>query len=479
MFILIYFAMKILIKNTYKLLLLLICGLSLFFSSCEKLIDVDVPVNQLTTSDIYADSLTAQATVNGMYSVMYNTTGGGTVTASAFGTFLNNYPAKSADELYWTITPDDEFTTNSLLPTSGNVNTLWVNPYLTIYQANKVIEGVSGSALSQTLKTQLIGEAKFVRAYCYYTLINLFGAVPLVTTTNVQANLVLPRTAIQDVYAVIVQDLKDAQSTLAKDYSWSANLRTRANSWAATALLARVYLYQKQYAMAEAESTKVISQTAMFTLPSLSGIFLRASTEIIWAFNTNQFGYPFIARALLPSSSGEPSQPVTTELNNAFEKDPVLRRPEYIDDRYAEWIRTSPGGLFYAAKYKTSTVVNTELAVVLRLAEQYLIRAEARAQLDNLSGCIEDINKIRTRAGLRPTPATLKPDLLLAIEHERQVELCLEYGHRWFDLKRTNRAEAVLKSIPGKVWTPTDELYPIPNQQITNNSNLEQNEGYK
>lgn len=471
--------MKFLNIKINKSLFFLICGLSLLFSSCEKLIDVDVPVNQLTTSDIYADSATAQATVNGMYSVMYNTTSGGTVTASTFGTFLNNYPAKSADELYWIITPDDEFTTNSLLPTSANVNTLWVNPYSSIYQANKVIEGVGGSALSATLKTQLIGEAKFIRAYCYYTLVNLFGAVPLVTTTNVQTNLGLPRAPVQEVYALIVQDLKDAQARLAKDYSWSANLRTRANSWAATALLARVYLYQKEYSLAEAEATKVISQTALFTLPALNGIFLRSSTETIWAFNTNQFGYPFIARALLPSSSGEPSQAVTPELNAAFEKDPVLRRPEYIDDRYAEWIRTSPGGLFYATKYKTSTVVNTELAVVLRLAEQYLIRAEARAQQDNLSGCIEDINRIRTRAGLRPTPATLKADLLLAVEHERQVELCLEYGHRWFDLKRTNRAEAVLKPIPGKVWEATDELYPIPNQQITNNSNLEQNKGYK
>lgn len=466
-------------KNIYKILstsfFLVLIGMML--SGCEKLIEVDVPVNQLTSDAIYADSVTAQATVNGMYSVMYNTTGGGTITASTFGTFVINSPARSADESYWPNSPNDDLVNNSLIPSSANITTLWNNPYQTIYQANKIIESMEASGLSTTLKKQLTGEAKFIRAYCYYTLVNFFGDVPLVISTDVQSNLSLARSPVNEVYAQVITDLKEAQASLASDYSWSAGLRTRANRWAATALLARVYLYQKEYAQAEAEASKVIANQQSFSLPALSQVFLKASSETIWAFNTNQFGYPFIARALLPSSNGEPSQPLTPNLVASFERDAL--RPDYEDDRYAAWVKTSPGGRAYSVKYTSNAAgVSTEFAVVLRLAEQYLIRAEARVQQNNLSGAITDINVIRTRAGLRNTPAATKDALLLAIEHERQIELCMEYGHRWFDLKRTGRATAVLAPIKGSNWQETDVLYPIPEAQITNNTNLRQNPGY-
>lgn len=454
------------------LLALLMIGLN----GCEKLIEVGVPVNQLTSSNVYTDSVTAQATVNGMYSVMYNTTGGGNVTASTFGTFVINCPARSADESYFPDSPDD-FESNSLDPTNINSNSIWVSSYLSVYHANKIIEGMENSDLSATLKRQLIGEAKFIRAYCYYTLVNFFGDVPLVTKTDVQTNISMPRTPSDQVYALIIQDLKDAQSSLARDYSWSAGLRTRANYWSATAMLARVYLYQKEYALAETESSKVIANSTLFTMPTLSTTFLKASTETIWAFNTNQFGYPFITRAFLTGSTGEPGQPVTAQLVAAFERD--LTRPEFEDDRFTAWLRRSPGGRYYSVKYQSSTAgANTEFAVVLRLAEQYLIRAEARIQQDKLTDGISDLNVVRTRAGLRGTPSTGKANLLLAVEHERQVELNMEFGHRWFDLKRTGRATAVLGPIKGQNWQSTDQLYPIPTVQITSNTNLTQNPGY-
>lgn len=469
--------MKKKIKNIKIIATTVLLGiLMVVLNGCEKLIEVDVPVNQLTSSNVYTDSVTAQATVNGMYSVMYNTTGGGNVTASTFGTFVINCPARSADESYFPNSPDD-FESNSLDPTNINSNSIWVSSYLSIYHANKIIEGMGNSALSATLKKQLIGEAKFIRAYCYYTLVNFFGDVPLITTTNVQTNMSMPRTPSAQVYALMVQDLKDAQSSLARDYSWSAGLRTRANYWAATAMLARVYLYQKQYDLAETEASKVIANTTLFTMPTLSTALLKASTETIWAFNTNQFGYPFITRAFLTGSSGEPGQPVTPQLVAAFERDPV--RPDYEDDRFTAWLRRSPGGLYYSVKYLSTTAgANTEFAVILRLAEQYLIRAEARIQQDKLTDGIRDINVVRTRAGLRGTPATDKLNLLLAVEHERQIELQMEYGHRWFDLKRTGRATAVLGALKGQNWQETDQLYPIPAVQITNNTNLSQNLGY-
>lgn len=85
---------------------------------------------------------------------------------------------------------------------------------------------------------------------------------------------------------------------------------------------------------------------------------------------------------------------------------------------------------------------------------------------------------IRNRAGLNNTTAVDVSSLLSAIEHERRVELFAEWGHRWFDLKRWNRASSVLNSVKSPNWQSTDVLYPIPFAQIQANTFLSQNEGY-
>jgi hypothetical protein len=114
------------------------------------------------------------------------------------------------------------------------------------------------------------------------------------------------------------------------------------------------------------------------------------------------------------------------------------------------------------------------------LAEQYLIRAEARAQQGtNLTGAASDLNVLRTRAGLTNTTASTQTDLLTAVAQERRIELMAEWGHRWFDLKRTGKAVSVLSSISNKQpWSNNQLVYPIPTLEITNDHNLVQNSGY-
>jgi hypothetical protein len=134
---------------------------------------------------------------------------------------------------------------------------------------------------------------------------------------------------------------------------------------------------------------------------------------------------------------------------------------------------------YYPYKYKiVSNATISEYSMVLRLAEQYLIRAEARVQ-NNLPGAIGDLNVLRARASLPALSTTLSPaQVTTAIEHERQVELFTEFGHRWLDLKRTGRADAVLGQLKGANWQPTDVLYPLPLTEIQTNQNLTQNPGY-
>ena len=150
--------------------------------------------------------------------------------------------------------------------------------------------------------------------------------------------------------------------------------------------------------------------------------------------------------------------------------------------RKLAWVQSenfSGQTIYYPYKYKiNSGPPITEFYVVLRLAEQYLIRAESRANVDDIEGAQNDLNAIRNRAGLSNTTAIDKTSLLKAIEHERQIELFAEWGNRWFDLKRTGRANTVLGSLKPSTWQATDTLWPIPNSQILLNPSLKQNAGY-
>ena len=131
-------------------------------------------------------------------------------------------------------------------------------------------------------------------------------------------------------------------------------------------------------------------------------------------------------------------------------------------------------------KYKIGLGAGTsqEYSIVFRMAEQYLIRAEARTMLGDLAGAQADINKIRNRAGLIATSAFSEAELLKAIRQERQVELFTEFGHRFFDLKRWGLLDEILNGIkPG--WNETDRVLPLPEKELLVNPNLQpQNAGY-
>ncbi|WP_394334799.1 RagB/SusD family nutrient uptake outer membrane protein [Niastella vici] len=117
------------------------------------------------------------------------------------------------------------------------------------------------------------------------------------------------------------------------------------------------------------------------------------------------------------------------------------------------------------------------MSIVFRAAEIYLIRAEARAQQNNLTGAAADLNVIRSRAGLPATTATTPTEYLDAIFRERKFELFTEWGHRWFDLIRTGNANTVLGALK-PTWRPTAALFPIVTQVLLSNPQLTQNPGY-
>jgi hypothetical protein len=437
---------------------------------CKKLVTVAPPIDSISNEAAFADSNTAVATVNGLYAYMAANT-------NYFGSFgFTLYTGLSSDELYNTSssTEFDPFTTNSLLSTTGDLDNIWSIGYKTLYQANNCIEGLTNTkSLSFSNKNQLLGEVKFIRAFCYFYLSNLFGDIPLPATTNYQANASLPRVSIDSVSRQIIADLQDAEKLLSDDYV--TNGKSRANKYAADAFLAKVFLYLGDWADAENYADKVIN-SGTYSLETLENVFLSGSNETILqldvsgvniGYNTYE-GFQFIP----VSATRKPRYALTPSLLSAFEPG---------DHRMQSWISKSKVGgqdYFYPFKYKVRTASDfTEYPIYFRLAEQYLIRAEARAHQNKSQDAIDDLNTIRTRAGLAGATVNNEAALLLAIEHERQVELFAELGSRWFDLKRTKRANDVLK-VEKPSWVTTDTLYPIPLTEIQLNPALTQNEGY-
>jgi hypothetical protein len=492
----------------------LFTAIVLGMGSCKKLVDVGKPVSTITTEDAFTTNAKANSTVAGIYSQMMNNNG--SMYFSNGG--MTIYAGLSSDELTnfsGTVNPQDyQFYTNTLLATSPTPGSLfWTPAYKNIYNANAVMEGIAASTatgLGDSVRKELTGEAKFIRAFNYFYLTNLFGDVPMPLVTDFNQTSLLKRLPQADVYKQIVQDLTAAQSLLPGDYSVGGGERVRVNKWAATALLARVYLYQQDWANAETQANAIIANSQYSLAPVLTNVFNKNSTEAIWQLQQNNTYKPYNATwegtNFIPTfrwsslaASDQAGILLGFSIYAAYVIPPYYFSPGYInnfepgDKRKTLWTDSTPSPAiapyngkvyYYPVKYTVQLGLTggpiTQYYMMLRLAEQYLIRAEARAQQGtNLSGAAADLNALRSRAGLANTTAANKTDLLTAVMHERQTELFAEWGHRWLDLKRTGKAGSVLGAIATKQpWSDNQLLYPIPLLDLTNDPNLVQNNGY-
>jgi starch-binding outer membrane protein, SusD/RagB family len=461
--------------------------------ACKKLVEIKAPVTSINADNVYSTDATAISVLTGLYSSINNGQGSsfsGIQSISIFG-------GLSADELtlYDGMSRQNyiSYFKNALVSNAiesyGTEH--WTYIYNLLFKCNAAIEGVSNStSLSPIVKQQLLGEAKFMRAFSYFYLVNLYGDVPLALTTDHVVNSTLSRTSANIVYQQIISDLVEAQGLLTEDYpdvslTKSSAERVRPTKWSATALLSRVYLFNGEWAKAESEASKLIDNGTLFELNSnLENVFLNAGSgnkEAIWQLQPVREGWNTEdARVLIiPSSGPSDNTPVylSSFLLASFEP-ADLRRSTWIDSVIIDTVT-----YFYPAKYKINTPNNpvTEYTMMLRLAEQFLIRAEARAQQDKITESQNDLNAIRARAGLANITVSEKDLLVDAVLAERQRELFTEYGHRWLDLKRTNRIETVMAGVAtakGGTWQSYQVLYPISYSDIQKNANLSQNPGY-
>lgn len=446
-------------------------GILLLFS-CEQFVEIDAPNDQLTGDVIYNDASTVTAALTNIYAHLRDdgiTNGQLNGMGNLFGLYSDDL------DLYSTALRQIQgFHLSSLEASNSNVSNLWKNSYKLIYASNAIIEGVvKTSKLKEADKNQFLGEAYFIRGFLHFYLVNLFGDIPFIETTDYKTNSKVSRIPIENVYKKIIADLVQSKSLLKESYIGSE--KARPNKWVVSALLARLYLYKKEWQKALEESTAIISNGGYTLEADITKVFLKTSPETLWQFSSAASGYNTYEGFTFIFNSGPPR---TVALTNG-----LIQSFKPTDLRLANWTKTITKGSnlwYHAYKYKQRgpTSSSKEYSVMFRLAEQYLIRAEAKVKLGDLPGAVQDINIIRSRAGLVGTTATSSDDLLNAVLEERRHELFTELGHRWFDLKRTGKASSYLPLVKSN-WKSTAILLPIPESELLLNPNLKpQNNGY-
>ncbi|MCJ7630013.1 MAG: RagB/SusD family nutrient uptake outer membrane protein [Longimicrobiales bacterium] len=375
------------------------------------------------------------------------------------------YPDVYADNLDFTGTyqSDREFGLRDVSTSNSGVLPLWADAYDGINRANGVLAAIPEvSDLSSTDATLFEGGARFVRAMHYRRLVEWFGGVPLVLqpSEGVGEESLVARNTQEEVYAQIILDLEAAANLLP-----AARDPGRATKGAANAFLARAYLEDGKYTQARDKATALISDPNYSLVDDFASLFTtKHSAESIYEVhftinNGNSLAFWFFPQEL----GGRWGFSPTEELYNLYGA---------TDARRDASIQVAPStGRRYINKYARLSTGDDDL-ILLRLAEMYLIRAEANARLAAPDATVlADINIVRNRAGATPVSVSGQANLLNAVGDERRLELAFE-GHRFFDLRRLGMAQSKLQISADRL------LLPIPQAERDVNPNLSQNTGY-
>lgn len=376
----------------------------------------------------------------------------------------------------------------------GHLYSFWKSSYAGIYRCNVVINRIADIQMDESLKSKRIGEVKFIRALYYFTLVRLFGDVPhVLKEVSIDESYEYGRKPESEVYAAIIQDLKDASDILPLKDEYSAKDMGRATKGAAQALLAKVYLTLKDYTNAKTYLEMVMGSNKYSLVPNYANIFghlnennIESVFEIQYkggGFGTgsrfvNDFGPRNSAAVVVGIGEGwgrnRPNITMIASYETGDARKDVSVASGYYNAKNT-WV-SEPFTKKYlfpsAQKEKEDADVNY---IILRYADVMLMYAEVLNELNNgpTADAYKMINDIRSRAKLSTLSGLNKNSFFLAVEQERKVELAFE-GHRWFDLIRTGRAIDVLTNfftneMVGYKILPHQTIMPIPQQVIDNN----------
>lgn len=455
-------------SNKYLLKSILIANLNLLLvlnNSCSKLVTVESPSNVIAANDMFSSMLGYESALAGIYTQLqtYQSIGGGG---------LSSYMSLASDELVPSTTSAvfQGFYANTILSSNSVVNTFWFNAYRTIYRCNLILENLDKSTfLSENVKNEFLMRAVFIRCFCYFHLLQLFGDVPLVLGSDYRLNATMKRTPVEDVLEHVISELSATLPYASKVFNKN---RDQPNFYALSVLLAKSYMLSGQYQKARALCLDIYAEGDLYLENDLNKVFLKESKETIFQLSSTVSVAPE-ANLFIPFS--DVSKALFT-FNNSF-----LQVFESNDMRKLSWIRSQDiGGVtyYYPFKYRNlQTIPSTEFGVVFRLADVYLMDLECSLELKDYERAVKFLNKIRRRAGLASLSGLSDKQIGDELKKQRQLEFFTEWGIRWFDLKRWGIIDDVLGEIK-PTWKSTSQLIPIPATELKSNVNLIQNEGY-
>ncbi len=502
---------------------ILLKGLSCFclilgLASCEKFLE-ETPHSFLAPENYYQNADDAFAALVGAYVGLGD--GANTFLARRVH-YLTWFPA---DEAYTpTLAAQRQLDNFSFNADHEDVRNVWTHMYDAINRANIVIGRVATVNMDETLKQQYLAEARFIRGLCYFYGVRLYGGIPLVTqeVTSVEEVADATRASAAEIYAQIIDDL-----TVAAEVLPSANQQGRATKGAAKGLLAKVFLTRASSDVAESTdyqrcadlTAEVIAMPEHQIMPDYQdaiGAANKFNPESLFEWQADriltpvgkqsvfgQFTLPRDIIGLVPEEGQTGESQIVSEIAffNRYDDRDYRKESTFITsgiNRQGEEVNWQQFTFPFPApawKYvdRTATTRNAYAFnanyVVLRLADVYLMRAEA---LNEINGPSDDayamINAIRERArnrdgsGSNGFPENLsgltKDEFRDAVLDERAVELGFE-GHRWFDLVRTKRLVETIKAVhPDYAVSEKHYLFPIPADELIINPNLEQNPGW-
>jgi starch-binding outer membrane protein, SusD/RagB family len=441
-----------------------------FVSGCEKILNVE-PTTSLNSQGVISNKATATGAVRGMYHTLQS--------ASYYGQLVLVWGDLASDNLRHsgTFTTDQEVDANDVLPSNVSMQNVWGQLYYSISTANYILRDVSGvKDMDDSLKNQYRGEAYFVRALAYFNLVRSFGKVPIVETpVSSLSQITLPaRSAVADVYALIESDLDSSMALIPPGFNKlnTADANGQATASAAMALKARVSLFEQKWQDAMDYANQIIESGEFSLATNYSDIFdytRKYNAETIFEVDFTVLNSNALAFWFYPSGyGGRLEYEPTPELVAAY---------NHNDARFlfniGEYQNPGDTTTYYAVGKYNDIASGSDNVIVIRLAEMYLIRAEAALHgATNPSGLspLDDINTIHQRANLLPLATVTLGDVL----NERRLEFAFE-GYRWYDLTRTGTAQAFVSTVTGA----NQYIWPVPQQELDVNTNLKpQNDGY-
>lgn len=462
-------------------------------ASCEVL--DQKPESSFTPTNFYKNADDAKAAVSAVYDPLNN--------ANMYAQVMWILQDQATDDAEWgngrstANQPKNDLDKYTFTPATVTFQSLWSTVYAGINRANTVITRVPTIAMDNDLKARFVAEAKFMRGFYYFTLVRLFGGVPLITqeTTSLN-NLNVSRASVDEVYALIVQDFTEAENVLPVTYS--AGDKGRATKGAAKAFLAKVYLTRQNWAKASAKAKEVIGLGVYDLWSNFADAFLIANKngkEAVFEMQALSGGYnegSWMQGYMRPNFdrvngvSGFGDDPPTENLYKTYRADDK-RRDVTLKLYSTTTTPAAPASVLfpcYVYKYlDPSATANGDGGnnyPIIRYPDVLLMYAEAlNEQAANNADAYAMINKIRNRAGLpNLTPGLSQEQFRDSVLLERRLELAFE-GHRWYDLSRTKKLISAMKAQnPSIVVDEHHYLFPIPQTERDVNPQLTQNPGY-